>query len=59
MLSIVPNLMFAYHPEEEADDLMYSLAKLYGEKGSFCYIYSGDDDLLQSITDKICYQAHR
>lgn len=49
-----PNIYWAYHPEEESDDIMYALAKqIETISDAKVYIYSGDDDLLQTITDQI------
>lgn len=58
MLALLPNTVFAYHPEQESDDLMYTLARYYGSKGSLVFIYSGDDDLLQTISSKVCVVRH-
>lgn len=46
----IPGVYVAYQEDKEADDLMYSIAKQVKSK---VYIYSGDDDLLQTIDDRI------
>ena len=51
---LIPRVYLAYHPEQESDDCMYALAKQI-ESFSLAkiYIFSGDNDLLQSISDNI------
>ena len=45
----------AYNEDQESDDLMYALAKqaCLINPDIKVFVYSGDDDLLQSITDRI------
>ena len=51
---MVPGVYLAYDPCKEADDIMYALAKQTEEiSEAKIYIFSGDDDLLQGITDRI------
>jgi DNA polymerase-1 len=52
--TMIPGVYYAQHPELEADDLLYSLAKKF-EKSAVekVYIYSGDDDLLQAVSEKV------
>lgn len=56
LLLTLDRIYLAYDEEKESDDLMYALAKnissLKGFKGEI-YIYSGDNDLLQAITENI------
>lgn len=51
----ISDVYLAYNPVLEADDIMYSLAKKMETMTSNTnlYIYSGDNDLLQAITDRI------
>jgi len=41
----------AYAEGFEADDIMYTLGDYFGEKGYLVYIYTGDEDLLQAISN--------
>lgn len=45
-----PNTYSAYNPYKESDDLMYSLSK-HLEDDNTVYVFSGDNDLLQAITE--------
>lgn len=50
----IPNIFWAYHSEYESDDLLYSFAKKSEELGiKEVIIYTGDNDLLQAITENI------
>ena len=46
---LLPNVSLAYNDLEEADDVMYTLSKVCNR----AYIFSGDDDLLQAINDRV------
>lgn len=48
-----PNVRAAYNENMEADEIIASLARLYESKGHQVEILSGDDDLLQTLTDNI------
>lgn len=50
-----PNVYKVYHPNYEADDIMYSLAKQIERENpeAITYIFSGDDDLLQALSDRV------
>lgn len=55
-LCMLPNVYWAYNEDKECDDLMYALAKQATRCSQFngkCYIYSGDNDLLQAIDNRI------
>lgn len=54
LTSAVKDTYFAYNPDQESDDLMYALARQSEQLDSNLdiYIYSGDDDLLQSIRNR-------
>lgn len=47
-------VFWAYHPTMECDDLMYALSRHAQEVGYVgkTFVYSGDNDLLQSIDDR-------
>ena len=51
---LMENVFVAHNEEEESDDIMYTLSKLCKR----AYIFSGDDDLLQSITDQVKVVRH-
>ncbi len=51
--STLPGVYYAYDKFKESDDLMYSLAKTNEDRYDEIYVFSGDNDLLQTITDKI------
>jgi len=56
MAFLTPGVYFAKHDERESDDIMFSLAKIIEKENgdAFIFIYSGDDDMLQTITDRTC-----
>lgn len=41
----------AYAESYEADDIMHTLGQHFGSKGYKVYIYTGDEDLLQSVSE--------
>lgn len=51
--SCLGNVFEAFLPDQESDDLMSNLARQITEvsPSTFVYVYSGDDDLLQTIDD--------
>ena len=48
-----PSVITAVNDHAEADQVMYTLAKRYEESGHTVIIYSGDNDMLQSLTENI------
>ena len=53
---ILPKVYWAFNEDKECDDLMYALAKQACKCTNFtgkCFIYSGDNDLLQAIDERI------
>lgn len=49
----IPGVYDAYREDKESDDLMFALSKqVEGISDDKVYIYSGDDDLLQAITEQ-------
>lgn len=52
---LIPNVYLAYNEDQESDDIMYALAKQIERLSTISniYIYSGDNDLLQGISDRI------
>jgi DNA polymerase-1 len=50
---LFPDVYVASSPGMEADDILYSLAKQLERQTSPVYIYSGDNDLLQAVTERI------
>lgn len=55
MAMMIPGVYFAKHDERESDDLMYSLSKMIARENgdAVVLIYSGDDDMLQAIADRV------
>ena len=59
MAYLTPDVFLAYHPEKESDDCMYALAKqITSFTNAKVYVYSGDNDLLQTIDDNISVVRH-
>ena len=48
-----PKVRVAYHPDQEADQVMYTIAKKAERKGDSVVIYSGDDDMLQTLSPAV------
>lgn len=53
LCSSLPGVYYAYDKFKESDDLMYALAKNNKNRYDKIYVYSGDNDLLQTIDDNI------
>ena len=52
----IPNVFWAYGVEQESDDLMYALSREAMRVPTFVgkvYLYTGDNDLLQAINDRV------
>lgn len=47
---LFPNVYISAHQGEEADDVIYTLSQLFGERGLNVWIYANDRDLYQSLT---------
>lgn len=51
--SVLSRVFVAYNEDKESDDLMYALAdQIQQISKAKVFVYSGDDDLLQTITDR-------
>lgn len=53
LMSSLNRVYYAYDKYKESDDLMYSLAKTHKDEYDRVYVFSGDNDLLQTIDEKI------
>jgi len=48
-----PQVMVAYNENAEADQVMYTMAKRYESQGYKVVVYSGDNDLLQALSENV------
>jgi len=53
MTFLASSTYFAFNPKREADDLLYSFSKNLSRDSKTVYIYSGDDDMIQAVSDNI------